>query len=110
MSSPEEIYDEAEQLKDAGDYQGAVAKLEGLAAEHPEFALAYSAMAVLHGKLGEHEKAIEFAQRVCQLEPNDPFSYTALSVTYQRAFAGTNNQQYIQLAEDAMARSRMIQG
>jgi hypothetical protein len=30
-------------------------------------------------------------------------------VTYQRAFAGTNNMQFIRLAEDAMEKSRMLQ-
>ena len=39
----------------------------------------------------------------------DPFSFTALSVTYQRAFAGTNNMQYIRMAEDAMEQSRILQ-
>jgi hypothetical protein len=60
-------------------------------------------------KLGRHEEAIQHAQRVCELDPEDPFSFTALSVTYQRAFAGTNNMQYIRLAEDAMERSRILQ-
>jgi hypothetical protein len=50
------------------------------------------------------------AAPLASLEPNDPFSYTALSVTYQRAFAGTNNMQYIRMAEDAMEKSRMLQG
>ena len=59
---------------------------------------------------GKHEEAIRHAQRVCELEPNVPFSFTALSVIFQRAYAGTGDQQFIQLAEDAMARSRMIQG
>jgi hypothetical protein len=37
-------------------------------------------------------------------------SRTALGVAYQRAFASTNNMQYIRLAEDAMEKSRMLQG
>jgi len=45
---------------------------------------------------------------VCKIEPNDPFSFTAMSVTYQRAYAGTNNMEYIKLAEDAMERSRQL--
>jgi hypothetical protein len=60
-------------------------------------------------KLGRHDDAISHARRVCELEPNDPFSFTALSVTYQRAFAGTNNMQYIRMAEDAMEQSRILQ-
>ena len=54
-------------------------------------------------------KRFEHARKACEIEPNDPFSYTALSVTYQRAFAGTNNMQYIRMAEDAMEQSRMLQ-
>jgi len=33
-----------------------------------------------------------------------------LSVIYQRAFAATNEHRYIQLAEDAMAKSRSMTG
>ena len=44
-----------------------------------------------------------------QLDPGDPFSYTALSVTYQRGFAGTRDQHYIHKAEEAMARAHAMQ-
>ncbi len=110
MATPEELYDEADRLKDEGKLDDAIAKLHELAEMQPDYALAQSALAVVCGRAGQHEDAIKHAQRVCELEPNDPFSYTAMSVTYQRAYAGTNNAQYIQLAEDAMARSRTIQG
>jgi hypothetical protein len=40
---------------------------------------------------------------VCELEPTDPFSFTALSVACQRGG-------WIAEAEDALARSRMLQG
>jgi tetratricopeptide (TPR) repeat protein len=103
------LYDEADKLKDAGKLEEAVAKLnESLAAE-PNYALAHSALAVVLQKLGRHDEAIKHAEKVCELEASDPFSYTALSVTYQRAFAGTNNMQYIRMAEDAMEKSRMLQ-
>ena len=81
-------------------------RLEG---KNADYALAHSALGVLCGKVGRHEDAVRHAVRVGELEPNDPFSFTAMSVIYQRAYAGTNNPQYIQLAEDAMARSQMIQ-
>jgi hypothetical protein len=55
-----------------------------------------------------HELAIKHAEEACRLEPNDSFNFTVLSVTYQRAWAGTQDQRYITMAEDAMARSRMI--
>ena len=110
MPTVAELYDEADQLKEAGKLEEAITKLEELLVEHADYVLAHSALGVIYGKVGRHEDAIRHAARVCELEPNDPFSFTAMSVIYQRAYAGTNNPQYIQLAEDAMARSQMIQG
>lgn len=109
MADPSQLYDEADQLKAAGDLDGAAAKLAEALEADDTYALAHSAMAVVQQKRGEHEKAIEHAKRVTELEPNDAFSFTALSVTYQRAWQGTQNNEYIQLAEDAMAKSRMVE-
>ena len=110
MSDPIALYDQADKLKDEGKIEESAAKLKEALAADPSYALAHSALAVVLQKLGKHEEAIDHARRACELEPNDPFSFTALSVTYQRAFAGTNNQQYIRMAEDAMEQSRMLQG
>lgn len=109
MSDPVKLYDEADKLKDDGKLAEAVAKYEESLAADPSYPLAHSALAVVLQKLGRHEDAIQHARRVCELEPNDPFSFTALSVTYQRAFAGTQNMQFIRLAEDAMEQSRILQ-
>jgi Flp pilus assembly protein TadD len=65
--------------------------------------LGHSALAVVYTRLKRHDEAIAHAQQVCQLEPTDPFSFTALSVTFQRGGK-------IPEAEDAMARARMLQG
>jgi Flp pilus assembly protein TadD len=89
MPTNTQLYDEADRLKDAGDLEGAAAKLD--------------ALAVIYGRLKRHDDAIAHAERVCQLEPNDAFSYTALSVTYQRAGK-------IREAEDAKARAQMMGG
>jgi Flp pilus assembly protein TadD len=102
------LYDEADKLKAEGDLDGAAAKLKEALSKDESYALAHSALAVVLQRLGQHEAAIQHAQRVCELEPTDPFSFTALSVTYQRAFAGTNQMGYIRLAEDAMEQSRML--
>lgn len=103
------LYDQADKLKDEGKLEEAVAKLREALSTDPAYALAHAALAVVLQRLGRHEEALEHARKVCELEPNDPFSFTALSVTYQRAFAGTNNAQYIRLAEDAMEQSRILQ-
>jgi tetratricopeptide (TPR) repeat protein len=109
MSDPIKLYDEADKLKDAGKLDDAVFKLNEALALDPNYALAHSALAVVLQKLGRHEEAITHARKVCEIEPHDPFSFTALSVTYQRAFAGTNNMGYIRMAEDAMEQSRILQ-
>ncbi len=109
MADPHALYDEADKLKDDGKLDEAAARLNEALTADPKYALAHSALAVVLQKLGRHEEAIGHAQKVCELEPNDPFSYTALSVTYQRAFAGTNNMQYIRQAEDAMEQSRILE-
>jgi Flp pilus assembly protein TadD len=106
MADEIQLYDEADQLKTEGKFEEAVAKLQEALAVNEKYALAHSALAVINQKLGRHDEAVKHAQRVAELEPNDPFSYTALSVIYQRAFAGTGNMEYIHLAEEAMARSR----
>jgi tetratricopeptide (TPR) repeat protein len=108
MPSSDELYNQADRLKEEGKLAEAVATLEDLLKQEETYALAHSALAVLLGKLGRHLEAIQHAQRVCQLEPTS-FSFAAMSIIYQRAFAGTQNHQYIHLAEEAMARSRMIQ-
>ena len=102
MSTNEELYGQAERLKDEGKLQEAVELLEQLVQQDVSYALAHSALAVLYGKLKRHDEAIRHGIKVCELEPNEPFSFTALSVTYQRAGK-------IPEAEDAMARARMLQ-
>lgn len=103
MSTRDDRYAEAERVKDAGDLAGAVSALEQLVAEEPDFALAHSALAAWCTRLERHQDAVRHARRVVELEPRDPFSYTALSVACMRAGM-------IPEAEDALARSRMLQG
>ena len=103
MPTREELYDEADKLKDAGENEAAVAKLEAALAVDSGFALAHSALAVVLTRLKRHEDAVAHALKVCELEPNDPFSFTALSVTCQRAGK-------IMEAENAMAKAHMLQG
>ena len=51
----EDRYSAAEKLKDDGDLAGAVAALETLVAEEPEFALAHSALGAWCTRLERHE-------------------------------------------------------
>lgn len=109
MSDLHDRYDEAEKLKDDGKLEEAIAKLQEILEEDDAFVLAHLTLAVLYGRVGKHPEAVQHGEKACELEPNEAFNFTAMSVTYQRAFAGTQNQQYIQMAEDAMARAHMIQ-
>ena len=109
MADVHELYDQADQLKVEGKLDEAVAKYGEILVDDPDYALAHAALAVVYGRMGKHDSAIEHARRVCEIAPEDPFSHTQLSVIYQRPYAGTNNPQFIQDAEDAMARSQMLQ-
>jgi Tfp pilus assembly protein PilF len=101
MPSADELYRDADKLKDAGKYQEAIDKLKQILAEDAQHVLSHLTLAVLYGKVGKHAEAVQHGERAIQVEPNEAFNFTALSVTYQRAYAGTNDGRYIQLAEDA---------
>lgn len=84
MPTANELYDQAVELRDQGDRPGAIAKLEEAVALEPSFAIGHGMLAKLYADVAEADKAIEHAQKVVELEPGDAFSYTALSVIYQR--------------------------
>jgi len=85
MTTVDRLYDEAIELQQAGRLDEAVAKLEGLLADNPDYALAHAALGVFYGKLARPDDAVRHAQRVCELEPDAPFSYMAMSMICQRA-------------------------
>jgi Flp pilus assembly protein TadD len=84
MATPNELYDQAVDLRDKDDKPAAIAKLEEAVAADPAFAIGHGMLAKLYADLAESDKAIEHARKVVELEPDDTFSYTALSVIYQR--------------------------
>jgi len=102
MTTADEMYDAANELKEQGDLEGAVAKLREILNVDESHALTHSALAVHLHKLGEFEEAIEHGVKVTELEPEDAFSFTQLSVIYMRCGK-------IPEAEAAMARAQEIQ-
>ncbi len=82
MPTPDQLYDQAVDKRDAGDKAGAIALLEQALKDDPNFTLGHGLIAKLYVDLGEADKAIEHAKKVVELEPDDTFSYTALSVIY----------------------------
>lgn len=102
MPTPHELYDEGTALKEQGDLEAAVAKWQEILAMDPDYVLAHMALGVHLQKLGRNDEAIKHAVRVTELEPNDSFSFTQLSVIYQRCGL-------IPEAEDAMAKAHAVQ-
>lgn len=84
MSLADQRYDEAIALQQAGKVDEAVAKLEAILVDFPEYALAHAALAAFYGKMNRADEAVEHSRRVCELEPDDPFSYMAMSMICQR--------------------------
>ncbi len=101
--NPDQLYDAANRLKDAGDLEGAVDALFKVLEIAPDHLHSNMALGVHLQKLGRLDEAIKYAVRVTEIEPNDPFSFTQLSVIYQRCGR-------IPEAEDAMARAHVLQG
>ncbi len=101
LSGRAALYDEADRLKDAGKLEEAAALLMGILAKDPDYALAHSALAVIYTRMNRHDEAVSHGLRACKLEPNDPVSFTALSVTYEHAGR-------VPEAEEAMARARTM--
>jgi Flp pilus assembly protein TadD len=85
MATVDQLYDEAIQLQQAGNIEEAVSKLESIVVDHPNYALAHAALGAFYGKLGRQDEAVEHSKRVCELDPDDPFSFMAMSLICQRA-------------------------
>ena len=110
MAAVSEMYQEAEKLKDEGKLEEAITKLQEVLTQDENHVLSHLALAVVFGRVGKYEESIKHGERACEIDPNDPFNFTAMSVTYQRAWQGTQNPRYIQAAEDAMAKAHALEG
>jgi tetratricopeptide (TPR) repeat protein len=109
MSDIHTQYNDVEKLIDDEKFEDAIAALERIVDQDDSYVLAHLALARVYTKTGQHDLAISHGEKACELEPSDPFNHTAMSVTYQRAWAGTQEQQYIAKAEEAMARAQSLQ-
>ena len=108
MSDIHSQYNDVEKLIDDEKFEDAITGLTAIVGEDESFVLAHLALARVYTKTGQHDLAIRHGEKVCELEPEDAFNFTAMSVTYQKAWAGTQNQEYITKAEDAMARAQQL--
>ena len=109
MTEIDDLYNEAEKLRDEDKREEAIAKLQQLLAQDESYTLAHLALAVLLGREGKFEEAISHGKRACEFDPDDAFCFTAMSITYQKAFQATQNADYVPLAEQAMGQAQALQ-
>ena len=102
MPTNEELYDQAIQLQQEGKMDEAIGRLQELLEQDAGYALAHAALSVFYGKLDKLDEAVEHGNKVCELEPNDPFSFVAMSLICQKAGR-------LQEAEQALMQARMAQ-
>ena len=102
-TDPARLYDAAIALRKSENPDDFINALNHILTLHPDHVQTHMALAVFQQKQGRFDEAIHHARRVAEIEPNDAFSFTQLSVIYQRCGK-------IFEAEDAMAKARAIQG
>ena len=78
MTAPE-LYDVYIELQRVGNVAQSVETLQKIVADFPDFSLAYNALAAFYKKENNMEAAIEYMEKYCALEPNDPFGFSVLS-------------------------------
>lgn len=106
MADALKLESEATQLRNEGKYEEAIAKLKEALAIDENFVLAHLGLAVLYHNVGDWANSVVHGEKAVEIEPEEQFNYSALSVTYQRAFEGTRDPIYIQKAEEAKAKAQ----
>ncbi|MEZ6015433.1 MAG: tetratricopeptide repeat protein [Planctomycetota bacterium] len=82
-------------------HEDAIAKYEETLAISPDWTDALHGKAMALMQLGRFDEAIEVGQRIVELDPNDSFAHTSLSMFYQR-------KGMIEEAEKEGAKARML--
>ena len=106
MSEIIELEKQADELRGEGKYQEAIAKLNELLEKDPGFVRAHLGLAVLYHHVQDYEKSVHHGEQAVELEPGDAFNVAALSITYQRALAGTGDMRYKDKAEEMLFRNQ----
>lgn len=110
LSTPGKAYNYAEKLKDSGKVAEAAEVCEQLLSQWPDYVYAHLMLGKIYVDLGKPEEAVRHNERACELEPDDALNQSALSVSYQRAWEATRDPRFIQMAEEAKARSHRLHG
>lgn len=101
MSDARNLYKEGFALFVKQDLDGAIAKYGQALAADPQLAIAWSALAMAHSRKGDFDAAIEAGLKTAELEPDEPLTYTNLSIFYQQ-------KGMVPEAEDAKARAMQL--
>jgi tetratricopeptide (TPR) repeat protein len=108
LATIKELYNEAEDLRDAGNYEDAIKKCDEILAIDDSYAMAHLALAHIYSGLGKAEDSVRHGERALALDSDDAQTYRVMSIVYRKAYESTQDMSFIQKAEDAMARANMM--
>ena len=101
-ADPKAIYKEGFSLFVKGDVEGAITRYRDALAADEGLAIAWNGLSMALAKQGDLEAAVEAAEKLVELEPEDPLSHTNLSrILMQKGM--------IPEAEDARAKAMGLQ-
>jgi len=101
MANRTEHYMKGLALYGKNQHREAIEEYEKALEASPGWTEALHGIALAHMHLGELDQAIAVGQRIVELDPNDAFAHTSLSMFYQR-------KGLIPEAEKEAAKARMI--
>jgi tetratricopeptide (TPR) repeat protein len=85
MADKWDLFDRAVDLVAEAKLDEAVKTYEEAIGVDPDFADAWQGLALALNDLGQHDRAIEAAKKLCELTPDDVLAHTTLSRLYQAA-------------------------
>ena len=85
MAETQERYDEAMFDFSRSDYDGCIAKLTALLAEHPDHFDAQLSLGMAHYRKGDYATAIAEGHKAEKMRPNEQLVHTNLSLFYMKA-------------------------
>ena len=101
MSEAKQHYKKGLGLFGDGKHAEAITEYERALALEPKWTDAMHALAMAHLQNGSVDEAIRVGKEIVELDPDDAFAHTSLSIFYQR-------KDMIEEAEKEAAKARMI--